>query len=170
MRCIRVAAAALVLSLAGAAEALTVNSDLGAPTAAIRYVGNDAVLSDSGRTVWNHLLGRTGTGGLLGEFENTSGVKIRVASSRSDTFTDLGIDILQDSRATDSITLYGLDPFELYAIAAFVAFNDGFGVNHASGDIDFFSPGNPGTSNRSLPDSEAILDGSVKDYYLSRQP
>lgn len=170
MRCLRVAAAALVVSLAGAAEALTVPGDLEAPAATTRYVGNEGLLSGSGRTEWNDVSGRTGTGGLLGEFGNASGVNIRVASSRSDPFTDLGINMLQDSMATDSITLHGLDPFELYAIAVFVGFNGGFGVDHASGDIDFFSPGGPGGGNRSLPGTEASLDGSVKDYYLSRQP
>lgn len=166
MRLLQTIAAVLVVSLAGAASAVTtVNIDLEAAGGGTTHVGDDGAISSAGGTVWNGVVSGTDTNDLLDEFGVASTVDIRFSGSGGGTFTDAGINDLQDSGSSASIELFDLDPGMTYTLAIYVGLNGGFSFTHAGG-TDFFFFGDPGADGWSLPGTESIPNGTSGDYYL----
>ncbi len=155
----------IMCSLTSAAGAVTINIDLEAAAGGTTHVGDDGVLSSTGGTVWNGVISGTDTNDLLDEFGAASTVDIQFSGSDGETFTDSGINDLQDSGSLASITLGGLDPGVLYTLAVYVGFNGGFSFAHAAG-TDFFFFGDPGADGWGLPGTESIPSGAGGDYFL----
>jgi hypothetical protein len=159
------------MSLAGSAGAVavgpgTVNVDLEDPAgAATQHVGDDGILSNPGGTVWNSVLTGTDTSNLVDEFGGATGVNIRFEDSFAQTFTDTGINDLQDSGASTGIELHGLAQNQSYDLAVYVGENGGFNFEHAGGPTSYFFA-DPGADGWSLPGSESIPNGAGGDYYL----
>lgn len=167
MKLLFIAAATLALSLTSNAHATTVNIDLEAGSGGTAHVGADGPLSSAGGTFWNQVVSGTNTADLRDEFGATTGVNIRFSSSGGESFTDIGINDLQDSGAQGSFVLYGLDASSLYTLAVYVGENGGFNLEHAS-DTDSFFFADPGADGWSLPGSVSIPSGPRGDYYLIR--
>jgi hypothetical protein len=155
----------LTLGLATAAPAAVINVDIEAGDPGdTNHVGADGPLSTPGGTVWNSVVAGTNTANLLDEFGNPSTVDITFSGASSQTFSDSGINNLQDSGGFDFIQLVDLDPSATYEIAVYVGSSGGFNLLDANGLQHLFF-GDPGADGWSLPGTESIPDGLGGDYY-----
>ncbi len=152
----------LVLCVAPYTMANVVNIDVeaGAP-GDMTHVGADGPLSTSG-VLWNAVIGGVGMNNLMDEFAGPSPFDIVYMSPGPGlTFSDPGINDLQDSGAFDAFEIQDLLPGQMYEIAAYVAHNGGFNFQDANGTRGFFF-GNPAADGWSLPGTE----GNGGDFFL----
>ena len=154
----------LALCVGGYARADIVNIDVEAGAAAgSNHVGDDGPLSSSGGTLWNSVVGGVGMVDLLTEFGDPTPFDVEYLSSGGNTtYTDAGINNLQDSGSFDPFQILELVQGETYSVAAYVGLNGGFNVQDANGSHGFFGFGDPGADGWSLPG----VEGDGGDYFI----
>lgn len=147
---------------AGGALAAVVNVDIeaGAPNDTT-HVGADGPLSSPGGLLWTSVLSANGfTQNLPTEFGGPTPIGIAYGGSDPTTFSDPGINNLQDSGDFSQFWIVGLAPAQTYELAVYCGFNGGFLLHDGSGTRPYFFM-HPEADGWSLPGTE----GDGGDYF-----
>ncbi len=149
-------------ALAAGASAAIVNVDIeaGEPSDTT-HVGDDGPLSTAGGTLWTSVLSATGATDLPTEFGGASPFDVvYTLLANPATFSDPGINNLQDSGDFGIFEIRDLLPGQIYELAVYCGENAGFGLRDDNGTRPFFAS-EPQADGWSLPGTE----GSGGDYF-----
>jgi len=152
--------ATAALAVGAAAEVVNVDIEAGEPNDTT-HVGDDGGISTPGGMLWTSVTSATSGLDLLTEFGLPSPFDIiYVASPSPATYTDAGINNLQDSGDFGVFAIRDLVPGHVYELAVYCGYNGGFILHDDSGARPFFFT-HPEADGWSLPGTE----GNGGDYF-----
>ncbi|UCE60152.1 MAG: PEP-CTERM sorting domain-containing protein [Phycisphaerales bacterium] len=163
MRLSALLAGVLVVGIGSFAAADVINIDVeaGVPSDT-NHSGADGPLSSPGGAFWNFVIGGLDASDLYTEFAGPTPFDIvYLTADGNASYSDPGINNLQDSGSYNAFQILDLLPGQTYTVAAYVGHNGGFLVQDANGSQAYFY-GDPGADGWSLPGSQ----GNGGDYFL----